>query len=252
MLLEKAMAPLDCAMDQTLRMDAKKISYRFFTGKQAPLAVDLLFDRRTFKLDIPAQAPRPDWTRLGHHRCPNCTLPDDCAHCPAALGISMFLPTFKDAVSHDKAVVEVETGHRTIVAKTTLQTGLGSLIGLVCATSGCPLTRFLRPMARFHLPFASEEETLFRTFSIFLLGRYLESGGSGTVSVGVEGLRAHYADAEGVNRGMAERIRAAFSKDAVVNAIVILDIFAQAVPYVVDDALAELRYLYGLDRPQGP
>ena len=34
--------------------------------------------------------------------------------------------------------------------------------GLIMATAGCPWTDRLRPMARFHLPFATEAETVYR------------------------------------------------------------------------------------------
>lgn len=235
------MAPLDCTMDQILKVDAKKITYRFFTGKQAPLSVDLLFERQTFKMLIAPEAPKPEWTRLGHHRCPNCTLSDDCAYCPAALGIATFLPSFKDSVSHDKAVVEVETGHRTIVAKTTLQSGLGSLIGLVCATSGCPLTRFLRPMARFHLPFADEQETLYRSFSSWLLSAIVQGRLSGTdVPVTLDGLKQKYQDLSVMNAHLAERMRNSVNRDALLNAVIILDMFAQIAPDNIDGGFEDI------------
>ncbi len=235
------MAPLDCTMDHSLKLAGKQISYRFFAGGQAPLRIDLFFDRRTFRLDIPSTAPKPDWARLSHHRCPNCTLSDDCAYCPAALGIAMFLPTFKDCVSHDKAVVEVETDNRTIVAKTTLQSGLGSLIGLVCATSGCPLTRFLRPMARFHLPFADEQETLFRSFSSWLLSAIVHHRINGTEGpVTLDGLKQHYQDLSVMNSHLAGRMRNSVSRDALLNAVIILDLFAQIAPDNIDGGFEDI------------
>ena len=136
------------------------------------------------------------------------------------------------------------TGQRTIISDHPLQDGMASIIGLIGATSGCPHLAFFRPMARFHLPFASEEETLLRIFSIFLLGEYLRAGGQGDAMIGVDGMQAHYEAVVMVNRAMAERIRSAFSKDAVVNAIIILDTFAQAAPYVIRDKLEELRYIF--------
>ena len=47
-----------------------------------------------------------------------------------------------------------------------------SLIGIYMVTSGCPIMDKLRPMARFHLPFASTEETIYRAISTYLLGQY--------------------------------------------------------------------------------
>ncbi|MBI3445917.1 MAG: hypothetical protein HY055_11310 [Magnetospirillum sp.] len=236
-----AMAPLDCSPQANMAIRHKQISYRFFTGAAKPLGVDLFFDPKTFRLDIPAEAVKPDWTRLEHKRCPNCTLSDDCAYCPAALAIAQFLPVFKDCVSHDKAVVEVETGNRTIVSKTTLQAGLGSLIGLVCATSGCPLTRFLRPMARFHLPFADEQETLFRSFSSWLLSAIVAQRLSGSdAPVTLDGLKQHYSDLSVMNSQLALRMRDSVNRDAMLNAVIILDMFAMIAPENIDGGFEDI------------
>ncbi len=56
-------------------------------------------------------------------------------------------------------------------AETTAQQAMSSVLGLIMATAGCPWTDRLRPMARFHLPFASDAETLYRSISMFLLSR---------------------------------------------------------------------------------
>jgi hypothetical protein len=39
------------------------------------------------------------------------------------------------------------------------------------ATSGCRYTAYFKPMARFHLPFANEEETAYRAISMYLLSQ---------------------------------------------------------------------------------
>ena len=50
---------------------------------------------------------------------------------------------------------------------------MSSVLGLIMATAGCPWTDRFRPMARFHLPFASEAETVYRSVCMFLLAREL-------------------------------------------------------------------------------
>jgi len=222
------------------------ITYRFTVDGGTTETVALTMGHDDFVITPPSGAP-PAWTALSFHPCTDCPLPpEDGAICPFAHVLSGFIERFDRYDSFQMADVEVITPQRTISPRRPLQQGMAALLGLAGAASGCPRLACFRPMARFHLPFASEEETLFRVFSTFLLGRYLQEGGNGMVAIDVEGLREHSAAAEKVNRGMADRIRAAFKKDAVVNAIVILDMFAQAVPYVVKEALAELRYLYGL------
>jgi hypothetical protein len=226
----------------------RHISYRFFMAGGETQCVALSFDADTHRLIVDDDAPRPDWTRLDCNRCPNCTLPDDAGHCPAALGMASFLPAFANRVSHEKAVVEVETAQRTIVAKTTFQSGLASLIGLVCATSGCPRTLFLRPMARFHLPFADEQETLFRSFSIWLLVAYIRQrkDGSGE-ALSLDGLKARYQELSVVNSSLAERLRTVAGKDALLNAVIILDLFAQIAPDNIDGGFEDILDALHLD-----
>ncbi|MBL0028408.1 MAG: hypothetical protein IPO95_04765 [Rhodanobacteraceae bacterium] len=43
---------------------------------------------------------------------------------------------------------------------------------------------------------------------------------------------------------MAERLRDAGERDGTVNAIVLLDLFAKALPAVIEDSLADLRYMF--------
>ena len=47
-----------------------------------------------------------------------------------------------------------------------------------------------------------------------------------------------------VNCAIARRLREASAKDSSVNAIVILDSFAQIVPFAIEESLEELRYLF--------
>ena len=235
------MSPLDCSGSTLMLDNQKKITYRFFASTDKALSVDLAFDAKTYQLVIPDSSPRPPWTKLENNRCPNCPLPTDCAHCPSALGIALFLPLFEARVSHEKAVIEVETPHRTIVAKTTFQSGMASLIGLICATSGCPLTRFLRPMARFHTPFSEEQETLYRSFSSWLLMAYMRqklNGGSEAITL--DGLKRNYQDLSVMNACLAERLRKGVTRDAALNAVIILDLFAQIAPDNIDGGFEDI------------
>ena len=222
-----------------------RISYVFHLPDGRSEAIHLDFANDTFLLEIPADRPRESWVALDFHQCPHCPLdvaqsPD----CPLARALAGFVHGFDAFYSYDKAEVEVVTAQRTVTSNQPLQASMASILGLVGATSGCPHLAFFRPMARFHLPFASEQETLVRAFSIHLLGEYLRAGGHGDARIGLESLQERYRAVADVNYAMAARIRAAFTKDVVVNAIVILDSFAQAVPWVIDDALGEIQPLF--------
>ena len=227
---------------------APTITYVFHLADGRTERIVLAFDPDTFLLRTEAAVPDEGWTALDFHKCPHCPLAA-AAHpqCPFAQALAGFIHHFDEFYSYEKVAVEVITALRTVSAERPLQDAMASVLGLIGATSGCPHLAFFRPMARFHLPFASEQETLVRVFSLHLLSEYMDRGGEGGVTVGVDGLEAKYRAVAQVNRGMADRIRAAFAKDAVVNAIIILDTFAQAVPFVVHEALKELRPLFDVE-----
>ena len=84
------------------------------------------------------------------------------------------LEPLKALVSFDTVGVTVLQSERTVYVETTAQQAMSSVLGLIMATAGCPWTDRLRPMARFHLPFANEAETLYRSVSMFLLSREID------------------------------------------------------------------------------
>ena len=105
---------------------------------------------------------------------PNCPLNEqDHPHCPAALQMASALEPLKALVSFDTVGVTVLQFERKVYAETTVQQAMSSVFGLIMATAGCPWTDRLRPMARFHVPFAGETETLYRSVSMYLLSREL-------------------------------------------------------------------------------
>ncbi|MBF0094062.1 MAG: hypothetical protein HQL34_05905 [Alphaproteobacteria bacterium] len=230
--------------------DAIGITYTFrFAGDQSA-HVPLSFDRATFELRPSGTGGTLAWTALEFCRCAHCPLTAARSpRCPFARAIAEIIPHFETFYSYEETIVEVATAQRTIVARCPLQNGMAALIGLIGATCGCPLLAFLRPMARFHLPFASEEETMYRAVATDLLRQYLSSGPDRDGPATLDGLRRRYEAAAEVNMGMAARIRTGSGKDAAINGLIILDTFAQAAPYVIDGKLEELRYVFdGADR----
>lgn len=221
------------------------VTYRFFASANERLSVQLDFDEQTYRVKLAEDAARPDWARLDFERCPNCNLPDREAYCPAALALAQFLPQFETRISYEKAVVEVEMETRTVVSKTTFQFGMAALIGLAMASSGCPRTRFLRPMARTHLPFATDQETVFRTLAVHLLGQFVAHGrGRAPLTVSFEELKENYLQLSRVNSAMSERIRAAIKRDAAVNAVIILESFALIAPENIDYGFEDIQDLF--------
>lgn len=187
----------------------------------------------------------PDWTRLAFHQCDNCTLPsgvDD--RCPAAVNMIGIVDRFADLLSHDETLVVVRTQDRTVSSTTTMQRGVCSLMGLLMATSGCPMTSFFKPMARFHLPFASTEETIWRATSTYLLSQYFKLQNGDEPDIKFEGLTQIYQNIQTVNLAFAKRLRSACHHDSMVNAIILLDMFAKSMPLAIDESLEEVRHLF--------
>ena len=217
------------------------ITYKFHEKDKPGTIVTLSFDDETYLLQLPEDAPKPDWTKLDFLKCPNCNIQGEPEFCPAAVSMAHFLPAFADAFSYTQSVVEVETGNRVVVSKTSLQAAVASLIGLTLATSGCPRTKFLRPMARFHLPFANQRETVFRSLGAWLLAEYIRSGACGQPqTLSFDGLKDAYGQLSTVNYTLAERLRAVVTHDAALNAIVILDTFALLTPDNVDGGFEDI------------
>ena len=188
----------------------------------------------------------PEWTHLGVCQCDNCPL-DPAAHpyCPLALKLVDPVTRFGEVLSYHEVEVKVITDERTIVQGTTAQSGISAMMGLLNATSGCPHTAYFRPMARFHLPFASEDETVYRAASMYLLGQYFRQHQGHAVGIDFDGLLDIYRNIETVNRAMANRLRTASREDGTVNALVLLDMFAKTLPVAIEDSLEELRPLFG-------
>jgi Domain of unknown function (DUF6901) len=185
------------------------------------------------------------WTALSCHQCENCPLdPATTPLCPYAARIAPVLSSLANLFSHDAVDVEAECGNRRVTSSTTAQAAASSLIGLLGAASGCPHTAFLRPMAWFHQPLATVEETVFRAVTTWLLGRYFAAEQGEATDWRLTDLKQRYEQLHEVNLGLAERMRLASEKDAGVNAVVRLDTFAKTVPYSIDDMLAELRPLF--------
>ncbi len=216
--------------------------FRFADGRESAFTIRL-DGTRLEPVQQPATAP--DWARLEFHQCSNCPLQTETSpFCPLARALAAPITQLGDVLSYDKVEVEVITPERRIRHRTSAQAGISAMMGLISATSGCPHLAFLKPMARFHLPFATEVETLYRAASMYLLGQYLRRQHHLEAELDLGGLVHLYHEVETVNRTMAIRLRAASQQDGAVNALILLDMYAKTLPFAVDEHLRELESLY--------
>jgi hypothetical protein len=114
-------------------------------------------------------------------------------------------------------------------------------MGLIMATSSCPILSQLKGLARYHLPFATMEETLFRTVGSYLLKQYFEFQNGFTADLDLKGLDEQYRELSRVNRSFIMRIRAASQLDANVNAVGTYVSISEEVSYSLQDQLKDLR-----------
>ena len=190
---------------------------------------------------------KPEWARITNCRCQHCQFDEnEVQYCPIAVNISNVVDFFNSYNSYDKVEVLVKTEDRMYGKKTTVQKALGSLLGVYMAASGCPSLEKLKPMLRFHLPFATLEETVFRSASAYLLGQYFLRKQGKQADMDLVELAGFYKGIHMVNCGITERLRGVVGKDAVNNAVICLDMFAKELPYAIEDGLEELQGLFSI------
>ncbi|WP_129642156.1 DUF6901 family protein [Peristeroidobacter agariperforans] len=223
-------------------MSKVALTYRFTFPDSQERAFELELDRDTAELSPPNVPQPPAWTALGFNQCTGCPFnAAETPHCPAALQLAGVIDGFTDIVSYDKVKVTVESEERQVTATLAAQQALASLMGLIMASSGCPRTAVFRPMARFHLPFSSESETAYRVASMYLLAQHYAAREGASGDFVLNELERVYRGVHSVNRGMATRLRAASRQDAIVNAVVLLDVFSSLVPAAIHDILDEIK-----------
>lgn len=226
-------------------MENVAIRYCFTLSDGSQEVYDLELDGQNLELVGNIPESLPSWTDLDFHECPHCPLPIDThPHCPLAVRLVSIVEPFDRLLSYDKIHVDVITEERSISQDTTAEQGIGSLMGLVIATCGCPHTAFFKPMARFHLPLASEDETIYRAASMYLLAQYFLKKEGHDADLELKGLMKIYDNIQVVNSSIAKRLRAATEKDSSLNAIVLLDMYAKTLSYAIEESLEEVRYLF--------
>ncbi len=205
---------------------------------------EVILDARTLELLPGAAAPRPEWTKLPYHQCDDCPLADSVSHCPIAVNLSTLVDSFKDELSFETTTVTVRTPDRTYARETTLQQGLSSIIGIYMVTSGCPVMDNLRPNVRFHLPFATGEETIYRAVSMYLLTQYFRMRRGEAPDWTLDHLAEVYKGVWMVNKGITQRLAHASTKDANVNAVIVLSTFGSNLNEHLEDSLREIEPLF--------
>lgn len=228
-----------------VRMDIIEIQYCFKVEEGRQENFEVRLDAKSLDLVSKPTKDLPAWTRLGVHQCPHCPLhADDHPFCPVAASLVDVVKRFDRVISYDQVEVEVITKTRRVSQRTSAQRGISSLLGLLFPTSGCPHTAFFKPMVRFHLPMSTEEDTIFRATGMYLIAQYFLRKDGKVGDLELAGLKKIYTNMHLVNTKITERLRIASRVDSSINAVILLDVFTHAIPFVIEEQLEEIRHLF--------
>lgn len=220
-------------------------NYRFIFKDGSEKEFNIELDGVTLNLLPTDKQDCPEWTKLSCFKCPNCTLNDKYEYCPIAINMVDVIDYFRDFFSYERVDVVVTSQERKYIRTVSLQHGVSSLIGIYMVTSGCPVMEILKPMVRFHLPFATIEETKYRAISMYLMAQYFLYQRGRQPDWDLKKLAEAYENVRTVNENFCKRLRMIEGQDASLNAVVVLDIFADSVNFSMDGRMADdLSYLF--------
>ena len=215
--------------------------FTFDDGLEIKFNVDLVreFDPKRISADA------PQWTRLGNNQCSNCPLStQEHSHCPAALDLDKMARDFQKLPSHTKANVRVVTPEREYVKRVGLEEGVRALMGLIMATSACPIFGELKANARNHLPFASREEFILRSASMYLMRQYFVMREGGTPDWELKGLVRTNEQLQLVNHAFWQRSVGAFQNDSNSKALLSFFTMSSSVSASLDAQLGKIKPMF--------
>lgn len=123
-------------------MDSISYIYQFEFQNGRKEEFHLKLDSKTLSPVQEENIKVPEWARLEFKQCLGCPLTLETIYCPLAKQIAPLVDTLKDVISIEETQVTVIQNERVISNDTTAQEGISSVMGVLTAVSGCPLTQF--------------------------------------------------------------------------------------------------------------
>jgi len=225
---------------------ALSFQYRFRFDGGFEKKINVKLDKKTLNLIQRKKPSYPKWTELTFFKCPNCPLDEEQhSFCPIAINLVGLVDLFRDMISYKEVDLVIQSEERSYLKHTTLQQGISSLIGIYMVTSGCPIMDKLKPMVHSHLPFATLRETRYRVLSMYLLAQYFLFRRGSQPDWELKNLATMYDDIQIVNKSFFQRLAHIKIKDATLNALVKLDMFAKHISTSINrDSLDEMECLF--------
>lgn len=223
-------------------MKINTVKYRFDLADGSHEIFSLEIDETKMHILRKGDCRLPPWTDLGFHRCPNCPINEKhFSFCPVAANLVPIVERLDKLLSYDEIKLCVEMEDRSISKQTSAQRGISSLMGLLIAVSECPLTDLFKPMARFHLPVANREETIWRAASTYFLAQYFLHNRGYDMDLSLKGLSHMYDRIEQLNMAMLQRLRSVSKRDSAINALIHLDVFAKYLAPSLEESLKKIE-----------
>jgi len=220
-------------------------NFKFLESKRKDLTFTVLLDKETIIAVPPEQSKSQKWTKLDFCKCNICPLGSEVnENCPIAFNLSGLAAAFSDVSSIEKVDITVSTPDRKYIKTDTVQQGLRSIYGIYMAASGCPHMEILRPMVRFHLPFASMEDSVFRHVSSYLMGEYFNYIEGKKSDFHLLDLAEKTTKVNTVNHGICNRLDTVVENDANKNALTILNITGVIVNMELEARLNSIRHIF--------
>lgn len=211
-----------------------KYTFKLETGEEKIITVNLDEDLNFIEKKRDSY---PEWVKMKNFRCKNCQKSEKSEICPVAANLLDLIDEFKEIYSYEEAEITIETPERTYFKKTSVQAGIGSLMGIYMVTGGCPTLEMLKPMVKFHLPFATLEETMYRAISMYMTAQLLRYQKGIKAAFDLKEIVDIYSEIEKVNFNFAKKLNELNMSDASINAIVLLNSFATFANLSFDDDL---------------
>jgi len=219
-------------------------NFKLENGEEKKFVVKL--DMETLDYIPEPQEDYPEWTKLDVEQCPNCPLDlSEHKYCPVAKNASDVIQTFVNNKSFERVQVTIDTNERSYTKETDLQKCVGTILGLIMVTSGCSHLDKLRPMARFHLPFGTLDETVYRVVSMYLVMQFFKVKRNEEPDWEMKDLHKMYDEIRVINTAFIKRLRSINPNDATLNGLIILFNLEQFINLVVnDDSLNDIKQLF--------
>lgn len=224
----------------------RKLSYNFEFEDGTKKSCDVYLEPKTLQIVRQTKKTPSEWTELNNFECNHCPLDkNEFKYCPVAVSLEELIEFFSNRTSFERVKVTVQTEERSYYKETDIQSAVGSFIGIIMPSSGCPILAKLRPMLRFHLPFATIEETEFRVFATYSLAQFLRHKNGKEPDWELKSLGKLYDDIQKINSNVASKIAKLEKQDASINSVIVLNNFASSVSMNLDDEdFSQLEQLF--------